>query len=322
MKVYDVKSGLRILDRPNNTTLRFRPYYSVIGKYRDMTRQALLESFVARLEDAHIEDARRNAEWIVEHVLGLSKAALYAYADVSLTGRERDSGEALLLRRLRREPIQYVLGQADFMGLTLHVSSPVLIPRPETEEVVEEALRKLDGIDAPWVLDIGTGSGAIALAIKYKRPDAEVFACDISEAALEIASANAERLKLEITFIHADALDPAFAQNVSPVFDVVVSNPPYVPDGERETLQPEVAAYEPSVALFVPNDDPLRHYRSFAGHAPFLLKPGGWFVVETHADFGEDVRSLFAGFDLHDVVLKNDLAGRPRIVSARYESDS
>ena len=285
-----------------------------------MTRHALLESFVARLEDAHIEDARRNAEWILEDVLGFSKPVLYAHAGVSLTGHERDRAEALVLRRLRREPIQYVLGQADFMGLGLHVTPAVLIPRPETEEVVEEALCRMDGLETPWVLDVGTGSGAIALAIKHKRPDAEVFACDISEVALAVAVENADRHKLEVSFIHADALDPAFAHDVSAVFDIVVSNPPYVPDDERETLQPEVGAYEPSIALFVPNDDPLRFYRSFAGHAAFLLKTGGWFVVETHADHGEDVRRLFADSELHNVELRNDLAGRPRIVSARFQA--
>ena len=287
-----------------------------------MTRNALLESFVARLEDAHIEDARRNAEWIIENVLGLSKAVLYAHADVSVTGPEREHGEDLLLRRLRREPIQYVLERADFFGLSLRVTPAVLIPRPETEEVVAEALRRMEELEAPWVLDVGTGSGAIALAIKHKRPDAEVFACDISEAALAVAAENAERLKLEVSFIHADVLDPAFAHDVSPVFDIVVSNPPYVPDSERGTLQPEVGAYEPGMALFVPDDDPLRFYRSFAGHAPFLLKPGGWFVVETHEDHGKDVCSLFAASDLHDVALRNDLAGRPRIVSARFQADA
>ncbi|MCH7975170.1 MAG: peptide chain release factor N(5)-glutamine methyltransferase [Bacteroidetes bacterium] len=297
------------------------PFSSTIGTTRHMTRNALLESFVARLEDAHIEDARRNAEWIIENVLGLSKAALYAHADVSVTGPERERGEDLLLRRLRREPIQYVLEQADFLGFSLRVTPAVFIPRPETEEVVEEALRRMEELEAPWVLDVGTGSGAIALAIKYKRPDAEVFACDISEAALAVAAENAERLKLEVSFIHADALDPMFAHEVSPVFDVVVSNPPYIPDGERENLQPEVRAYEPGVALFVPDDDPLRFYRSFAGHAPFLLKPGGWFVVETHEEHSEDVRSLFADAELHDVALRNDLAGRPRIVSARYQAN-
>ncbi len=283
-----------------------------------MTRHALLESFVARLEDAHIADARRNAEWIVEDVLGLSKAALYAHADVSMTGRERDKAEAHLLRRLHREPIQYILGKAEFMGLTLRVTPAVLIPRPETEEVVEEVLRKLEGLQAPWVLDVGTGSGAIALAIKHQRPDAEVFGCDISEAAMDVAIGNAERLGLDISFILADALDPAFAQNVSPVFDVVASNPPYIPDDERNTMQPEVEAYEPGVALFVPDDDPLRHYRSFAGHAPFLLKPGGWFVVETHMDFAELVRQLFEESDHRQTEVRNDLAGRPRIVSAQY----
>ena len=205
-----------------------------------MTRSALLESFVARLEDEHIEDARRNSEWIVEDVLGLSKAALYAHANVSVTGPERERGEEHLLRRLRREPIQYVLERADFFGLSLRVTSAVMIPRPETEEVVEEVLRRMDGLEVPWVLDVGTGCGAIALAIKHRRPDAEVFACDISEAALAVAAENAERLRLEVSFIYADALDPAFAHDVSPVFDVVVSNPPYIPDGERKALQPEV----------------------------------------------------------------------------------
>lgn len=284
-----------------------------------MTRHALLESFVARLDDAHIDDARRNAEWIVEDVLGLSKAALYAHAEVSVTDRERDLAEAHVLRRLRREPIQYILGKADFMGLTLRVTPAVLIPRPETEEVVEEVLRKLEGLEAPWVLDVGTGSGAIALAIKHLRPDAEVFGCDISEAALAVAAENAERLKLDVSYILADVLDPAFAQDISPVFDVAVSNPPYIPDHERDTLHPEVEAYEPGVALFVPGDDQLRHYRAFAGHAPFLLKPGGWFIVETHANYAEDVRELFAASDLEDVEVRNDLTGRPRIVSARYD---
>ena len=197
-----------------------------------VTRLSILESSIARLEEGGIDDARRNVEWMLEEVLGLNRAGVYAHGDVSLTSKEHERIDEFVERRLNREPIQYILGYSDFFGLRVEVSPSVLIPRPETEEVVEEALRAMERLADPWVLDVGTGSGAIALAIKAKRPDAEVFACDLSEPALALASENAERLSLTITFIHTDVLDPAFANDVSPAFDLVVSNPPYVPNNE------------------------------------------------------------------------------------------
>ena len=284
-----------------------------------MTRHALLTDAVARLEQAGIDDARRNAEWLAEDILGVSRAALYAHPDALVSEGERLHLEALLVRRLRREPLQYVLGYAEFFGLRLRVTPDVLIPRPETEEVVEEAVRRLEGRTAPWVLDVGTGSGAIALALKHARPDAEVFACDISEAALAVAAANAERLGLAVTFVLADILDPVFVHDVRPTFHLVVSNPPYVPEEERTTLEPEVREHEPSRALFVPGEDPLRFYRALAVHAADLLNPGGHLVVETHADHGSAVRDLFAEAGLAGATLRTDLSGRPRIVSTRYE---
>ena len=166
-----------------------------------------------------------------------------------------------------------MLGHADFYGLRLSVSPDVLIPRPETEELVEEALRRIAGVEAPTVLDVGTGSGAVALALAHERPTATVFAADVSAEALAVARANAERLGLDVAFVRADALGPHFTRDVPPAFDLVVSNPPYVPAGERAGLQPEVRDWEPGLALFVPDADPLRFYRALAGHAGALLAP-------------------------------------------------
>ena len=280
------------------------------------TRRVLLDAATQRLETAGIDDARRNAEWMLEAALGLDRTTLLTTLGEPVTNEEHIAFDALIARRLRREPLQYVLGYTDFYGLRMHVSPAVLIPRPETEEVVEAALGHLADIERPWVLDMGTGSGAIALAIKHERPDAEVFACDLDPDALALAAENAERLALPVTFVHADALAPAFADNVPACFDALVANPPYVPDDERETLQPEVRDYEPAAALFT-GDDPLVYYRALTGHAERLLKPGGLVLFETHADFAGDVRDLVGESGFEDVGLKQDLARRDRIVWGR-----
>lgn len=263
-----------------------------------------------------MDAARRTAEWIVEEATGAGRASLYGRPETPATPGERAHAEALAARRLAGEPVQYVLGHADFYGLRLTVTPDVLIPRPETEEVVEAALARIVGTVAPWVLDVGTGSGAIALAVKAQRPDAEVFAVDVSGAALGVARANAERLGLDVTFIEADAFRPAFTEAVPPSFDLIVSNPPYVPDAERATLQREVRDHEPAQALFVRDADPLGPYRALAGHAVRLLRPGGTLVAETHADRGADVAALFAAAGLSDAVCLTDLAGRLRIAIA------
>ena len=193
----------------------------------------------------------------------------------------------------------------------------MLIPRPETEEVVEEALRRLQGCEAPWVLDVGTGSGAVALAVAHQRPDAQVFAVDVSSGALAVAAANADRLGLAISFVEADALRPAFALDVPPTFDLLISNPPYVPEAERAGLQREVRDHEPGTALFVPDADPLVFYRALAGHAEHLLRPGGWLVAETHADLGQQVGHLWTEAGLVEVAVLPDLARRDRIAVGR-----
>ena len=287
-----------------------------------MTRSALLREAVGALDAAGVESARRNATWLLESALGERRVLARPEAPVSPTEAERF--RAMVARRARREPVQYVMGEADFYGLTLHVTPAVLIPRPETEEVAEAALRRLptprdlDG-RAPWVLDVGTGSGALALALQHERPDAAVVAADVSEAALAVARGNAERLGLPVAFVHADALQPAFADGVPPLLDLVVSNPPYVPATEGPGLEPEVRDHEPALALFV-GADPLVFYRALAGHARRLLRPGGWLVVETHADYGRAVAALFAEAGLVETAIVPDMAGRERIGLGRQPS--
>ena len=277
-----------------------------------MTRRALLDAAVARLDAAGVEDARRTAEWMVESVTGARRVDLYARPDTAVAPTEADRVGRMLTRRAAGEPVQYILGSADFYGLTLAVTPAVLIPRPETETVVEHALALLAGAEAPRVLDVGTGSGAIALAVKSQRPDAEVVAADVSADALAVAAGNAERLGLDVTFVLADALRPAFADAVPSAFALVISNPPYVPSAEAPALQRELS-HEPRLALFVPDHDPLVFYRALGGHAERLLAPGGWLVAETHADFGRQVAHVWTEAGLADVEVRADLAGRDRV---------
>lgn len=258
-----------------------------------------------------IDDARRNAEWLLAHVLGLRRAELLLNQEIVLDESQEQALDQLVARRMNREPLQYIIGYTDFFALRIKVGPGVLIPRPETEELVEEALKRLHEFDAPWILDVGTGSGAIALALKKERADAEVFACDVSADALKIARMNAEELNLPVTFIHSDALAPAFADNVPACFDMLISNPPYVPLADRETMQPEVASFEPEVALF-PGDDPLLFYRALAGHAERLLKTGGILLVEGHIDYVDQAAELFRDAGLTSVEVLDDFSGRPR----------
>ncbi|MEM8558751.1 MAG: peptide chain release factor N(5)-glutamine methyltransferase [Bacteroidota bacterium] len=283
------------------------------------TRRALLNAAITRLRTAGVEAPERNAEWLLEHVTGVRRAQLLVYPEAEVSAADAAAYEALVARRLAREPLQYVTGEAYFYGLALRVEPAVLIPRPETEEVTEAALKTLPDATpehTPWVLDIGTGSGAIALAMKHERPDAEVFAVDVSPDALDVAMRNAQRLGLDVAFVHADLFDPRFAERVERRFDLVVSNPPYVPDDELDGLQPEVRDFEPEGAL-VTGGDPLRFYRALAVVAADLLRAGGWLVVETHADYGRAVRDLFASTGFRQTELRQDLAGRDRIVLAQ-----
>ncbi|MEM9666370.1 MAG: peptide chain release factor N(5)-glutamine methyltransferase [Bacteroidota bacterium] len=282
---------------------------------RAATRGPLLRAAAQALAAGSVEAPQRHAAWMLEELLGCTQAQLVAYPDVPVPAEVARQVAAWVTRRLQGEPLQYLLGHADFLGLRLQVSPAVLIPRPETEEVAVHALAALETILTPTVLDIGTGSGALALALQHRRPDAHVVACDVSTDALAIAQANAAAHHLPVRFVEADALAPGFPGRVGGgPFDLVVSNPPYIPDAERDTLQVEVRDHEPALALFS-GDDPLRFYRAIAAHAQVLLRPGGWLVFEGHADYAEAVADHLGAEGYQGVVLHEDLAGHPRIVS-------
>lgn len=217
--------------------------------------------------------------------------------------------EHMVQRRLQREPLQLITGTAHFWGLELHTAAGVLIPRPETERLVELALQRLAGHRAPRVLDVGTGSGAIALAIKHERPDASVAATDVSAAALSLAARNAAQLGLELELLQADLLTGAAADRAAAA-DLVVSNPPYLPAADSDAVSPEVR-HDPATALYA-GADGLDLYRQLLQQAAELLKPDAWLLIEL------DPRNVHAAaaaaHDWSVVRVEADLAGRERFL--------
>jgi release factor glutamine methyltransferase len=254
-----------------------------------------------------VEQPRLDAERLLARALGLTRMELYTQHDRPLTEPERASAREVVQRRGRREPLAYVLGDWDFRRLTLATDARALVPRQETEIVVERCLALLDGVESPRVVDVGTGTGAIALALKHERPDARVTATDISPAALELARANATRLELEVELIETDLLT-----GLAGVFDLVVSNPPYVLADELADLEPEVRDWEPTLALVEAGQT-----AALAEAARDVLD--GWLVLEVHGRLaGETVERLEAlGFG--EVTIALDLAGLERVVEARWK---
>jgi len=250
-----------------------------------------------------VESPRLDAELLLAHALGLSRLELYTQHDRPLTDKERAAGRALVERRGRREPLAYILGEWGFRRLTLRTDARALVPRPETEIVVERALALLDGVATPRVLDVGTGSGAIALAIASERPDARVTATDASGEALELARENAERLGIDVSFLEANLLD-----GITGPFDLVVSNPPYVLPGED--FQPELT-YEPRAALVDGGQT-----ESIASAARGVLD--GALVLETHEGRAGAIAASLRDLGYTDVGVSADLAGKDRVVEARW----
>ncbi len=255
---------------------------------------------------------RLDAELLIGHALGLLRIELYTNFDRPLDEPELAACRALLERRGRREPVAYILGRWGFHGLDLAVDVRVLVPRPETEVLVERCLALLDGLDAPRVADVGTGSGAIALAIKAARPDAAVTATDVSADALTVARANAAALGLELDLAEADLL-----AGVEGRFALVASNPPYIGEAEVTGLEPEVAEYEPRLAT-VAGPAGTEVLERLAAAAPAALEPGGWLVVECGAGQAEAVRGLLAAAGAVETFAEPDLAGIDRVVGGRW----
>ncbi|MEQ1886439.1 MAG: peptide chain release factor N(5)-glutamine methyltransferase [Bryobacteraceae bacterium] len=279
-------------------------------------REALLQG-QQLLEDAGISVPRLTAEVLLLHAVSHDQAArgdavpdrawLYAHSSDELREVWWIHYGRYLHQRIGGQPTQYITGRQEFYGRDFRVTPDVLIPRPETEHLVEAALARIT--DGARVLDIGAGSGAIAVTLALESK-AQVFSSDISIAALGVAQANARRLKSGVRFVACD-LGSAFG---SGTFDLVASNPPYVPERDRATTQREVRDFEPASALFA-GDDGLDIYRRLVPEAARLLRPGGWLMMELGDTSSEPVREMLTGW--HDVTIITDLAGIPRVVRAQ-----
>ncbi len=256
--------------------------------------------------------SRSDAILLLRHVLGIPHAEMYAYRERPMTALQTEAFNAHLQQRLRGVPIQYITGEQEFFGLPFRVTPDVLIPRPETEHLVEAAIARLKGLPDARIVDVGTGSGAIAVALAHSLLTAEIVALDISPAALAVASENAKQngVVARIRFVESDLLGAVADER----FDAIVSNPPYVAFSERSTLPVEVREYEPARALFA-GPTGLEMYRRLIPDARALLVPGGWLLMEIGHGQQDAVAHMLQGWDAVEFV--PDLQGIPRVAIAR-----
>jgi release factor glutamine methyltransferase len=280
-----------------------------------MKASHLLADGARRLEAAGIpyDAARTEARLLLSHASGLSHIELRLYPTTAMSEKVAAAYEEFITRREQREPLAYITGERDFYGLTFRVTPAVLIPRPETEFVVEETLDHVKGQGVARVADVGTGSGAIAIAVAARALNVTVWATDISAEALEVAGENAGRhgVSARVHLVPGDLLTPV--ADAAP-FDVIASNPPYIAPAEIDTLEPEVRDWEPRVALGT-QPDALHFYRRLAAEAQPLLAPGGLLVVEVGQGQADAVAALWNEAGLTEVSVRPDYAGIPRVVS-------
>jgi release factor glutamine methyltransferase len=279
----------------------------------------VVQQAARRLLSAGIDTGFLDAEVLLCHVLGATREQIVLAASAPLSDSELRAYEALLSRRLAREPTAYITGMREFWSLDFHVAPDVLIPRPETELLVETALRlalELGSNQLLRIVDVGTGSGAIAVALASELADAEIFAIDLSAAALAVAKGNALRNHVagKIKFVQGDLLA---ALQVNQQIDLIVSNPPYIRRADIDALEPEVRRWEPRSALDG-GWDGLHYYRRIAPEAFHYLRPNGAVVVEIGAGMGEAVAALFKDIaGSAEVKIHHDYAGNERVVAAR-----
>ena len=245
-------------------------------------------------------------------ILGQQTVDYYLGKDIILSVKEEQELEIILARLHNFEPIQYILGEARFLGRTFRVTPGVLIPRPETEELVEMMLKELSPVSR--VLDVGTGSGCIAISLAKELPESQVTAWDVSGEALSIAAANSKALQASVRFEQRDVL--TYEPCVVDCYDVIVSNPPYVTEAEKQEMEHNVLDWEPSLALFVPDTDPLRFYRRIAVLGLEMLTSGGKLYFEINRAFGKDTVAMLCETGYRAVRLQKDISHNDRFVIA------
>jgi release factor glutamine methyltransferase len=306
------------------------PHQSPVTSHQSLG--TALRDAIALLERERVPSAALAAELLLMHLLGKDRAWLYAHPEAKLDAAASEQFFTLVARRASGVPTQYLTGHQEFWGLDFEVSPAVLIPRPETEHLIEVALERL-GVsptsnsprpDAPFLIaDVGTGSGCIAIALAHELPAARIAATDISAAALEVARRNAARhaVATRIDFINCNLLSSLFHQPLatshqSPFLDLIASNPPYIGRQEAATLPREVHEHEPEAALFA-GETGMEFYSPLIAQSATLLKPGGSLVLELGHNSADYVLRLLEASEWTDSAITNDLAGIPRVASAR-----
>jgi release factor glutamine methyltransferase len=273
------------------------------------------------LQQSGVPEPSLNAEYLLAHALGVERLRLGLDRDRTLTDPEFSALRDLLERRRAREPLQYILGTAEFMGMVLEVNPHVLIPRPETETLVEKGLEFLrrSSVTQPEILDVGTGSGNIALSFKARLPEAKVTAMDISGGALDLAARNAARNEIDgVEFVRSDLFADFLPGRR---FTMIVSNPPYVSLDEMETLDPEIRLFEPSLAT-TDNGDGFRIIYHLLRVAPVHLRIGGCIFIELGYGQAEKVMAYAARCGLTAIEVHDDLAGVPRVLQATFHGEA
>lgn len=276
----------------------------------------MLEWATDYFNEKGIPDPRHSIEWLLAETLGVKRLDLYLTFDRPLSPAELDELRPLIKRRARHEPLQHITGYSDFMNARIVVSPEVLIPRIETEQLVEIILDNHSDDPSLTVLDIGTGSGCIPVALKMERPSWKVQAVDISEEALQIARQNAEANEVDITFRQAD-IDNHENWNLKQSFDLIVSNPPYILPDERNELEPQVKKHEPALALFCDNIELM--YQNIIDYAAQNLTPGGALYLELNASHSDLIMNLFASEKWTSSLIK-DYDKKPRFIQAILSS--
>ena len=285
-----------------------------------MTMQEATYSMLNQLRSIYAEgEASQITDWAMEKLTGSKKAERMLYKNSAITNEEEALLQAYIERLMLHEPVQYVLNESWFCGFRFYVDKNVLIPRPETEELVEWIITDCKfPVNELKILDIGSGSGCIPVSLKRRIRKAEIWGCDISAEALEVAKKNAAALGTDVNFIQLDFLDKEQWKQL-PSFDIIISNPPYVPEKDKQHMNANVLHYEPATALFVPDNDPLVFYKAIAEFGKTQLNKSGSIYTEIHESLGQAAVVAFqsAGYISE---IKKDMQQKDRMVKAVYSS--
>lgn len=272
--------------------------------------KTLFQDFIHQINVKESKDEISSMAYLVfEHLFGISKTEILIGRSITASGNHRSRLTEIANRINRHEPLQYILEEAEFFGRRFKVNASVLIPRPETEELVREIKNVVN--QSPSILDIGTGSGCIPITLALEIPNAIIYATDVSDLALALSEKNAKLLKASVKFLKHDILREEIPfQDL----DVIVSNPPYIAFSEKEQMQANVVEFEPHVALFVSDCDPLTFYKAIVAKANTALKKKGVLAVEINERFGREVEQLFVDYGFCEVKIVRDLSGKERVV--------